>query len=306
MTIYNLASINLDHVYRLPHLPKAGETLAGTDFSTHLGGKGANQALAIARAGGKVRMGGMLHKSDAGWLAPLTEAGVDIAGVVLGDTPTGHAIIALDEAGENQIILAPLSNHAITDAMVADLLQPAKPRDWALTQNETNMTAAFIRTAKQRGLRVCYSAAPFVAEITADMLDMVDVLVVNEGEAAALAQHMGKSPAEIVKTAMAKPAPHLLITRGKQGADCHMADGGQQHCPALPVDKVVDTTGAGDTYLGYVLAGLDNGVTIGEAMQLAAAAAALQISRLGAAEAIPNATETKKFLASASKAGDSP
>lgn len=303
MTIHTLASINLDHVYRLPHHPKPGETLAATATSTHLGGKGANQALAIARAKGKVRMGGMIHNADTHWLTPLTQAGVDTTAIIQQtETATGHAIIALDEAGENTIILAPLSNHALPASLIATLLDPASPTDWALTQNETNQTTPFIHAAKAKGIRVCYSAAPFIASITAKLLPMVDMLVVNEGEAHALTQHLGKPAETIIAETMpqnatansAIPLPMLVITRGKDGADCLTKDG-CHHCPALPA-KITDTTGAGDTYLGYMLAGLDNGLGLEEAMRLAAAAAAIQISRLGAATAIPDLAETRQYL----------
>ena len=304
MTIHTLASINLDHVYRLPHHPTPGETLAATATSTHLGGKGANQALAIARAEGKVRMGGMIHKTDTHWLTPLTQAGVDTTAIIeQTETATGHAIIALDEAGENTIILAPLSNQALPASLIATLLDPASPNDWALTQNETNQTSPFIHAAKAKGMHVCYSAAPFVAGITAKLLPMVDMLVVNEGEAHALTQHLGKPAEAIIAESMSQDSPAtnttitlpmLIITRGKDGADC-LTKEGRHHCPALPA-KITDTTGAGDTYLGYMLAGLDNGLGLEEAMQLSAAAPAIQISRLGAAEAIPDLTETRQYL----------
>ena len=277
MTIFNLGSINIDHIYTMPHLVMAGETLAATQYQAALGGKGANQSIALARAGSTVVHGGMIHISDEDWLDPMAEAGVDIRHILRGeDMPTGHAIVAVDDdTGENQIILSPSSNAAIPEDLVSHMLAEARPEDWALAQNETNMTASFLTTAKEKGLSVCYSAAPFVADVTASLLPITDLLIVNEIEADALSHHIGGTIS----------VPHLIITRGAEGAD-YVADNETCFVPAVKADAV-DTTGAGDTYLGYVLAGLDQGQTMLDAMAMAAKAAAFQVERHGASEAIP-------------------
>ena len=174
MTIYNLGSINIDHIYTLPHLVRAGETLAATETQSALGGKGANQSIAIARAGGQVRHGGMINQGDASWLDQMIDAGVDTSFVVLGDLPTGHAIVAVDAASaENQIILSPSSNAHIPDQLIEKLLADATTEDWALAQNETNKTADFLHAAKAKRMKICYSAAPFIADITAGAAPIV-------------------------------------------------------------------------------------------------------------------------------------
>ena len=277
MTVYNLGSINIDHIYTMPHLVRAGETLAATSTQSALGGKGANQSIAIARAGGQVRHGGMINPQDQHWLEGLIDAGVDVSCVIHGTHPTGHAIVAVDDdTGENQIILSPSSNAHIPDHVVADLLADATSSDWALAQNETNQTAAFLNAAKAKGLSICYSAAPFLAEITAGLLPLVDLLIVNEGEYQDLKAHLGHDHFGL---------DHLIITKGADGADYQGLDG-QFHVTA-PKVKAIDTTGAGDTYLGYVLAGLANGKSVKDAMEIAAKAAAIQVTRLGASTAIP-------------------
>ena len=284
MTIFNLGSINIDYIYTLPHLVTAGETLAATSFQAALGGKGANQSIALARAGADVRHAGRIHQADDGWLADMRDAGVDCAHILSGDLATGHAIVAVDAcSGENQIILSPSSNHALTEDMISPFLSSARPGDWALAQNETNLTEPFLHAAKQAGLQICYSAAPFVAEVTAGLLPIVDLLVVNHIEAEALEAFTG-APLTALDIA------HVIVTRGAKGASYL----GQQDAPfdepAHPVEAV-DTTGAGDTYLGYVLAGLDEGVTVRAAMHQAAKASALQVTRLGASAAIPTRAE---------------
>ena len=287
MTIYNLGSINIDYIYGMPHLVRPGETLAATRFDEALGGKGANQSIAIARAGGKVFHAGMIHRDDDHWLAGMTLAGVDTQLILRGDTPTGHAIVAVDDDGENQIILAPLSNASLPEDLITSVLTAAGPGDWALTQNETNLTAPYLRAAKERGLLICYSAAPFVAETTAELLPLVDVLIINAIEADALSKAVGKPVDQF-------GVPHLIITRGSDGAD-YLGKDGAFHIAAIPV-HAVDTTGAGDTYLGYMLAHLDQGVSVADAMAMAGAAAAIQVTRHGASTAIPDINETKASL----------
>jgi ribokinase len=185
-------------------------------------------------------------------------------------------------SGENQIVLSPGANDQLQLDMIAPFLASALPQDWALSQNETNLTTSFLTAAKNKGMKICYSAAPFVAEITASLLPLVDLLIVNHIEAAALTAHQGCS-------ADALGVPHLIITSGAKGAD-YCGDHGSFHVPAPKVEPV-DTTGAGDTYLGYVLAGIDAGQTMQDAMHDAAQAAALQVARHGASAAIPRRDE---------------
>ncbi len=287
MSIFNLGSINVDYIYTLPHLLVAGETLASTSFSAALGGKGANQSIALARAGADVRHAGQLHEADTAWLGGLREAGVDCSHILAADISSGHAVVAVDEqTAENQIILSPGSNQALPTEMIAPFLASAKPGDWALAQNEVNLTEAFLRAAKQKALHICYSAAPFVAEITTGLLPIVDLLIVNHLEAEELTRFTGKSIDQ-------HGIRHVIITHGAKGAS-YRGEAAAFDLPAVPV-KAIDTTGAGDTYLGYVLAVLDEGQTIEQAMQIAATASALQVTRQGASAAIPTRAEVEAF-----------
>ena len=283
MAVFNLGSLNIDYIYTLPHLLVAGETLSAIDVEAALGGKGANQSLAIARAGGSISHAGQIHKNDEAWLSQLADEGVILTHVKRANVATGHAIVMVDAlSGENQIVLSPGANDQLQLDVIAPFLASALPQDWALSQNETNLTTSFLTAAKNKGMKICYSAAPFVAEITASLLPLVDMLIVNHIEAAALTAHQGCS-------ADALGVPHLIITSGAKGAD-YCGEHGSFHVPAPKVEPV-DTTGAGDTYLGYVLAGIDAGQTMQEAMHDAAQAAALQVARHGASAAIPRRDE---------------
>ena len=289
MTVYNLGSINLDHIYQLDHLPAAGETLAADGFVSMLGGKGANQSIAIARAGGSVHHIGAVGAAGLALLPIFEAAGIATDRIARLPSAQGHAIVMVDEkSGENQIILMQGSNLEVTPAQLDEALAAAQPGDWALAQNETNLVDSWLRRAAEKGLKICYSAAPFMPDITAGLLAITDLLIVNEGEAAALCAHQNCPPEALGLT-------HLVITKGAAGADYIGTDGRF----SLPAPKVtpVDSTGAGDTFLGFMLAGLDRGLAVRAAMELAIKASALMVTRHGTAEAIPNLAEAEEFRA---------
>lgn len=289
MTIHCLGSVNLDHVHRLPRFPRAGETMQDTAYAVGLGGKGTNQAIAARRAGGDVRLIGAVG-DDGDWaLAKLAGAGLDTAQVTRSGAATGHAVIYVDAEGENQIVIHGGANRAIPDAHVEAALAQAAPGDWWLTQNETNAAADSTRRAKARGLRTAHVAAPFDARAASAILPHLDLLAVNEGEAAALAAHLGTAPDAI-------PVPFLIVTLGARGA--LWRGGGETFTVPAFETTVVDTTGAGDTFLGCALAGLDAGLSPAEALRRASAAAALCVSREGAVAAIPARAEIDAFLES--------
>ena len=283
MAVYNLGSINLDYFYNVPHLPQAGETLASTRFHQGLGGKGANQSIALARGGANVIHIGHIHHSDDNHIALMRDVGVDTSHIAKGDTPTGHAIVIIeDKTAENQILLMQGANVTITPQMIDDALRDAGPNDWALTQNETNLGAEFLKQAKEKGCQICYSAAPFLKDKLLSLIDIIDLLIVNEIEAEEVSAALGKQPDSW-------PVPHVIVTKGAEGAYYYGQDG-THFMPAEQV-KAVDTTGAGDTYLGFFLARLSCGADIKTAMMLAGKAAALQVTRRGTADAIPDITE---------------
>lgn len=287
MAIFNFGSINVDHFYTLPNLPKPGETLAATDYSAGLGGKGANQSIAAQKGGAKVHHIGAVGQDGVWALSMLRASGVDVENVQILDMATGHAIISIEESGENSIVIFSSANVAQRESNVIAGLKSGTPKDYCLLQNETNLVQFAAETAHANGMRVVYSAAPFDAEKVQGVLPFVDILALNEVEAAQLADALGV-------TADHLPVAGVLITKGADGAvyrDSHH----KIEVPAFSVDPV-DTTGAGDTYLGFFVAGLDAGMDFKGAMTFAAAGAALQVTRPGTAEAIPNLTEVKAFL----------
>lgn len=286
MAIWNLGSINADMVYALPHLPGAGETLAATGLDQFLGGKGANMSVAAARAGSVVHHIGAVGP-EGGWaVARLMEYGVDTRHIASLDQPTGHAIIAVDPSGENQIILFPGANRAIGQDQIGQALSAANAGDMLVLQNETNMQAEAAQMAQDLGLKVAYAAAPFDAKAVQALLPFLDLLFLNEVEAQQLQQATGKAPDGL-------GIADVIVTLGARGARHYSSMTSLvQDVPALPV-TAIDTTGAGDTFTGYVLSALDRGLPMPQALALAARAAALMVMRHGTADVIPDLKEVQ-------------
>ena len=284
MTIYNLGSINIDMVYRLPHLPMPGETLAARDYTQGLGGKGANMSVAAARGAARVRHIGAVG-SDGRWTVQrLLEYGVDTTHITELDAATGHAIINVDDAAENAIVLWPGANALVDAAQIGRALSEANTGDILLMQNETSGQADAAQMAKDLGMRVIYAAAPFDADAVQAVLPFVDLLFLNEVEAAQLEQATGQA-------ANALDIDDVIVTLGAKGCRWYQNSTNlETDFDAIKVEPV-DTTGAGDTFTGYVVAGLDRGLPMAQAINLATQAAALMVTRHGTADVIPDLKE---------------
>ncbi|MEZ5887808.1 MAG: ribokinase [Paracoccaceae bacterium] len=285
--IYNLGSINIDHFYAVPHLPGPGETLAATRYRMGLGGKGANQSAAAAKAGARVAHIGAVGP-EGGWTVErLAGWGVDTTHVASLDTATGHAIINVDASGENNIVLFPGANWSMPAALVDTALSRARAGDMLILQNETAHQVRAAELARARGMAILYSAAPFDVGAVRAILPHVTILALNAVEAAQLSSALGTDLATL-------DVPEILVTRGAEGAEWRSTSGETAFAPALKVTPV-DTTGAGDTFTGYFAASRDKGLSPTEALAWAARAAALKVTRQGTADAIPTAAEVESF-----------
>lgn len=282
--IWNLGSINADNFYHLSHLPAPGETLAATEFTQGLGGKGANMSVAAARAAARVMHIGAVGVDGTWALERLLEYGVDTPHITVVDVPTGHANISVDANGENSIVLFGGANQVITDQMTGAALTEASPGDTLLMQNETNGQLYAAQTAKTLGLKVAYAAAPFDANAVSAVLEYVDLLVLNAVEADQLRFATGQDLGDL-------PVADIVVTLGADGCKwvSNTAKTDQKY-PAYSVDPV-DTTGAGDTFTGYLVAALDRGMGMEDAIDLASQAGALMVTRHGTADAIPDLKE---------------
>lgn len=286
MAIWNLGSINADFVYRVPHIPAPGETLSSTGRQMFLGGKGTNMSVAAARAAARVNHIGAVGQDGRWAIQRLLEYGVDTRNIAVLDTETAQAIIMVDPGGENAIVLHPGANAEIPQVTLQAAMAEAETGDWLIIQNETNLQRTAAEMGKKLGLQIAYAAAPFDADRVKAVLPSLDFLILNAVEAAQLEEAIGTAPADL-------PVRDVIVTRGADGADWFSA-AGKQHFPAIKVDPV-DTTGAGDTFTGYVLAGLDRGLPMAQAIGQATKAGALMVMRHGTADVIPDLSEVQDF-----------
>ena len=298
MKIINFGSLNIDHVYQVPHFVQPGETLPCRGYQRHAGGKGLNQSIALARAGVEVWHAGCVG-TDGRWLVEYLErCGVDTHLVEISPSAaTGHAVIQVTPSGENAIVLHGGANREFGSEYIAQVLTFAQPGDWVLLQNETSGTREIIAGAVAAGCRVIFNPAPMSADVKALPLSEIACLIVNEIEGAELAQRT--APHEMLSQ-LADLFPHavLVVTLGSSGV---MAQCGQERI-SLPAEKVqaIDTTAAGDTFVGYFSAGLLQGAPFKECLEIANCAAALCVTRPGAADSIPQRAAVE------AKIGDGP
>jgi len=293
MQVFNFGSINIDLVYRVPHLVRAGETLLSRSLETVLGGKGANQSVALARADARVCHIGKLGEADEWARTQMMEAGVDVSQVSISEGHSGHAIIQVDDEAENSIILHAGANHSFTENELVKALETAQPGDWLLMQNECNALEHAFALAARLQLSIAFNPAPMTPELAMLPLEQCAVLIVNETEAAALAGN-DDPEAAIVILGRRYPDTRLVLTLGSRGA--MFQRGRQQHRTGAVKVAAIDTTGAGDTFVGYYLASLIQGLDDESAVQRACAAAALSVTRSGATPSIPTNAELDMFL----------
>lgn len=288
MTVYNLGSINYDNFFQVVSLPGPGETILSSGHRRDLGGKGANQSIAARKTGAQVFHIGVVGDDGDNALAALESYGIDVSHVSRSELPTGQATVLIDKSGENQIVVSPGANLMQTEPAIAAALADAKPTDRLLLQNETTRSFETAKLAKSKGMHVTYSAAPFDAEMTKRVLPYVDTLALNAIEVAQLAGALQCTVAGI-------PVPEVLVTQGSAGVQWRGKGGEVIEMPAMPV-SVVDTTGAGDTFLGYFEGGRDLGFPVEACLIHANAAAALKVSKAGTSSAIPGIVEVKTFI----------
>lgn len=294
MAVYNFGSINIDHVYQVPHFVAPGETLSSSNYQCVLGGKGANQSVACAKAGIDTFHVGSVHTSNASMLDAMTQAGVDMQFVnVQNETASGHAIIQVNREGENAIFLYAGANHLLSEASISAALTSASSSDWVLLQNETNAIGDVINCAFEAGIPVAFNPAPMTDDVPKLPLDKITLLIVNEVEAMQLTQ---SESIEDAKQALVEISAHtqVLLTLGKKGV-CYLYQSAHIEVPAFSVEAV-DTTAAGDTFIGFFLAQFAQGKPVEDALRLACAASAIGVTRQGAVPSIPSLTEVDAFL----------
>lgn len=294
--IYVLGSINADFVANVKRMPKAGETMASESFFINQGGKGANQAVAIAKLGENVKFIGKVGSDANGEMLKnsIRSFGVDVSNLSVADCASGIALIIV-ENGENRIILDRGANFKITDADVDAALKNAKSGDIFVTQLEIPLKTVeyALCKAKEKGMITILNPAPAV-KLSSEILSYVDVITPNETETEILT---GINPVDEVHITLAvkhfygRGIKNVIITLGSRGSA--VSFGNEITLVDAKKVKVVDTTGAGDTFIGAVAAQLNRGADIVTACRFATCASAITVSRAGASVSIPTVEEVK-------------
>lgn len=290
MNVVNFGSLNIDHVYAVDHFCRAGETIHTKSYTQNAGGKGLNQSIAVSRSGQKVHHAGLLGPEGTRLAELLSGSGVDLRYLKHTDVPQGHAVIQVQPDGQNCIFLYGGSNQAVTPQEIDEVLMQLNAGDYLLLQNELANLTYLLRAAARRGLRVVLNASPISDELLNADLSGVDWLVVNEIECAAMAG-CGDAQAGYETLKQRYPSLGILLTLGSEGS-VSWKDGTEVRQCAYPV-KAVDTTGAGDTFMGYFVGCLAQGMERQTAMQYASMASAISVTRPGAAASIPLMDEVR-------------
>lgn len=290
--ILNFGSCCIDNVYQVPAFVKPGETLPCTDYQIHAGGKGLNQSLALAYAGAQVVHAGKVGQDGVWMRTLLDEAGVDVTQLKVIDSPSGHAVIQVTPEGENAIVIHGGANQEMHSIDLEEAISAMPAGSILLIQNEMNRLAEIIELAHHKALRIVFNAAPMTEQVNEYPLQLIEVFVVNELEGAALT---GESVPEKIADQMVRrfPKSRTVLTLGEQGAI--FVDSEQRLSQAAFEVTTNDATGAGDTFTGYFLSGYARNKPVEECLNIACKAAAICVTRPGAASSIPKKVDLNRF-----------
>lgn len=288
MRILNFGSLNLDYVYQVDHFVQPGETLAALSRDVKAGGKGLNQSIALARAGAPVWHAGCLGTGGDELKRMLEENGVDTEFLLPVQEMQGHTVIQVNRAGENSILLFGGSNRCVPEDHVRQVISRFERGDWLILQNEINCLPLITELAAEKGMHIVLNPSPYDEGLKKLDLSAVEWLLINEIEAEQISGE--KEPERVWEKLHGKyPGMSVLMTLGNRGSIAFRAGSGgtDLHREEAVAVKAVDTTAAGDTYTGYFIAGLTAGDSLDVCMKTASRAAAIAVTRPGAAESIP-------------------
>lgn len=294
MRILNIGSANIDRRYEVKEFVRAGETIAALNYSEVPGGKGLNQSIRISRAGGEVYHLGIIGNDGDMLEDILSKSGVKTEYLFKRDVPNGHAVIQVDENGNNSIIVHEGSNGLFEKETIKNVINNFDEGDICLLQNEINNVDYCIKKAKEKGMKVFFNPSPIKQNIFDYALELIDLFIINELEAEMLSGVKSLNTEEISKSLLSKyPDSKFLITLGEKGS-LFVSRNERVVQKAFKVNAI-DTTGAGDTYTGYFIAFFDKFKDIKYSMTMASAASALSTTQEGAEPSIPTLDKTEEF-----------
>jgi len=284
MKILNFGSINKDFFYSVNDFVKPGETISSIKYNVKIGGKGLNQSVGISKAGQKIYHAGIINKDDTFILDRLKKWNINCENIVLGVNPTGHAIIQVDKNGENSIIIHGGANHDFDIKFIKSVLSKFDSGDILVLQNEINNIKEIIDGAHHKKMKIVFNPAPFNNEILSYDLNKISTLILNQTEGEALSKE--KKPVNILRVLKSKfNNTEIILTLGEKGSLYSFKD----ELLKIKAHKVdtVDTTGAGDTFIGYYVAGIASKMNKKDNLKRASKAAAIATTKLGGAGSIP-------------------
>jgi len=289
MKVLNFGSLNIDYVYTVDHMVMAGETLASSNMNVFCGGKGLNQSIALARAGVQVFHAGMVGPEGGPLLDACRESGVDTRFIRTIQEKSGHTIIQVDRSGQNCILLYGGANRAITQDFADEVLDNFEAGDTILLQNEISCLDAIIERAYEKQMTIVLNPSPYDGNLDVCDLHKVSLFLLNEIEGQQLT---GEQEPEAILSRVREmyPQAQVVLTLGGESSVYQDQQGRQCRQTIYPV-KVLDTTAAGDTFTGYFLAAVVSGISAADGLAMAAKAAAIAVSRKGAAASIPRREE---------------
>ena len=293
MKVLNIGSMNIDYVYNVDHIIQPGEREATGGMNVFLGGKGINQSIAVAKAGAEVYHGGMIGEDGQAFLDACDEYGVNSENILKIEGKTGHTIIQIDKNAQNCILLFGGANQMLTEDFVDGVLDKFEAGDILLLQNEVNQMPYIVNKAYAKGMVIALNPSPFNEKLDEVDMTKISIFLLNEVEGG---QITGLTEPEEIMNKMREMFPHakIVLTLGKDGA--MYCDGSQIYFqPVFKVDAV-DTTAAGDTFTGYFLAGIIEGMEPAEILKMSAKASSIAVTRAGAVPSIPYRKEVIEAL----------
>ena len=290
MKILSFGSINIDHVYTVDHFVRPGETISCNSYQKNCGGKGCNQSIALAYAGAEVYHAGKIGV-DGDWIKTrMDQCGVDTSLIEKNEGHSGHAIIQVNHQGENSIIIHGGANQSVTKDYITKVLDNFTEGDYLLLQNEINNVSEIMAQGAKNGLNIVFNPSPIDKTVLGYPLELVRYFILNEIEGQELT---GEKEAEKIISVMGKqfPGAIIILTLGPKGV---LFKNGQEKI-RIPAQQVVpvDTTAAGDTFVGFFLAEIMNTIDAKTALTTACKAAALCVTKPGAADSIPRRSEVE-------------
>ena len=293
MRVLNIGSLNIDYVYTVDHIILPGETEATGSRNTFLGGKGMNQSCALAKAGVEVYHGGMIGQDGTMFLDACKEYGVHDEIIKIVDGPSGHTVIQIDKNAQNSILLYGGANQKLTVEYIDEVLSHFGSDDILLLQNEVNLLPYIVDKAYEKGMQIALNPSPFNEKLDAVDMKKISIFLLNEVEGFQLT---GEKETEAIIAKLRELFPHarIMLPLGKDGAV--YVDAEQKVFQPIFKVKAVDTAAAGDTFTGYFLAGLADGLPMEEVLRMSAKASSIAVSREGAVPSIPYRAEVLEAL----------